>query len=438
MAGRPSTSIDFNTFINLSKERDENFNLLTFNDIADRLGVNIQVLRRWRKKNMDAIQDNITFKPIHKDDDEKVISIIRPILEENQLWGHVMLLSKINAEGYTVGRDRLKRIIKEIDPEGSEIRKRTKLKRREYVSKGFGYMWHIDTDHKLGNKSFGFVIASAIDGSTRFCPYINIATDNSAGTNLIAFKKGVEAYGLPSRVRADRGGEGVKIARYMLRRRGLNRGSYITGRSIHNQRIERFNLDCNEKVLKPYQRLWDELNNNRIFDNSNNAHKFVLQYMLLSKLKKDIESFRLCWNLHKCRTEKYKSPNELRQARHLIFREPLDDDDSDVDNMSEEGDDDIEPHVKVTSVLNPLNEIGYEYFKHYCIPIQSHETDNNIKLERCEAAIQFMDYIINNGIPEDFDPDNLSNDDDDNSNNNHDNNNQYEFSDSSDSDSDSD
>jgi len=222
MAGRPKTDINIDEYIFLTQQLNDNNNYLSNIEIADRLGVSTKVLRRFRKENADNISGILGLRPIDKDNNQIAIDIIRPILEENDNWGHQMLMARVNVSGYSIGRDRLKRIVESIDPNGA-IKRRTKnIKRREYYSKGYGAMLHIDTNHKLGNKMFGFIVAIAVDGATRFCPYINVEVNNGASTSLKAFKEGVRLHGLPSRVRADRGGEGIKIARYMLRRRGLN------------------------------------------------------------------------------------------------------------------------------------------------------------------------------------------------------------------------
>lgn len=58
---------------------------------------------------------------------------------------------------------------------------------------------------------------------------------------LSAFQRGVLDFGLPAKVRSDKGGENVQVCSFMMNHplRGPDSNPFITGRSVHNQRIER-------------------------------------------------------------------------------------------------------------------------------------------------------------------------------------------------------
>lgn len=71
-------------------------------------------------------------------------------------------------------------------------------------------------------------------------PAYSCSDNNTSTTVLRHFISAAQEFGFPSRLRIDIGGENVKVAKLMFYARGVGRGSVLAGRSVHNQRIERF------------------------------------------------------------------------------------------------------------------------------------------------------------------------------------------------------
>ena len=84
----------------------------------------------------------------------------------------------------------------------------------------------------LLNHRWRIVIHGGIDGYSRIPVYLRASNNNRATTVLSCFTEAVNEYGLPSRVRSDKGGENVDVSAYMLShvQRGPGRGSMITGK----------------------------------------------------------------------------------------------------------------------------------------------------------------------------------------------------------------
>lgn len=98
-------------------------------------------------------------------------------------------------------------ILKEVDPEGCQLSKAHRLKRRTYHCLGPNYTWHIDGYDKL--KPFGFPIHGAIDGFSRKILWLEVTrSNNSPHNNATYFLSTVnELKGCPRQLITDLGTE---------------------------------------------------------------------------------------------------------------------------------------------------------------------------------------------------------------------------------------
>jgi hypothetical protein len=239
MAGRPNIRIDY------IKARDLLRSQLSLGKVASALKISTSTLRRLIVGHPDL------SPPAAQVSDEELRNIIRSLLLNRELFGtgEVIVSGHLRAIGVKVTRDRVRSVLRILDQENAIDRRPNRLVRRVYKVKGPNYLWHIDGFHKLIH--YGIVIHGCIDGFSRKLLYLGAANNNRAETPLQFFEGACRTFGVPSRCRADRGGENIRIGLFMVQQRGTDRSSIIYGPSTRNQRIERAWRDVSQQVIFP-------------------------------------------------------------------------------------------------------------------------------------------------------------------------------------------
>ena len=152
-------------------------------------------------------------------------------------------------------RDSIHRVVKGH----TEERTRRGFKRRNYNVKGPNRLWHIDMNHKL--IKLYLIIFGAINDFSRLPISLEYIDNDKAITILSCFLKGVNNYGMPSRVRFDKGKENVSVIYFMIEYLVAGRGNMITGRTTHTISVSiGFGVMCLRVLLHSITRFSHLLN----------------------------------------------------------------------------------------------------------------------------------------------------------------------------------
>jgi hypothetical protein len=116
------------------------------------------------------------------------------------LVGRVFLASFLLREGLFVSEVQLRRVVKQVNPEGLSHRTTHKsLKRREYNVVAPLKLVNIDGHHALDR--YGLITHGCIDGATRIVLYLLCADNNLPEMPLGAFVRVCYKYQVPECVR---------------------------------------------------------------------------------------------------------------------------------------------------------------------------------------------------------------------------------------------
>ncbi|KAL0961755.1 hypothetical protein UPYG_G00331290 [Umbra pygmaea] len=301
--GRPRISISTTNLTHLIELG------LPAQSIANLLGVSRATL--FRRMNENQLSVRALYSTCT---DEELDALVTEVKNSMPDAGYRMVRGTLLAQGHRVQWDRVCASMHRVDSVGvfSRMTNLRCISRRRYSVPYPKYLVHIDTNHKLIR--YNMVIFGGIDGYSRKIMYLQISDNNRSDTHLAFFREAVSTHGFPQRVRGDHSAENVGIAELMSSVPQTENNSFIAGKSVHNQRIERLWRDVFVGVTSIYHNILHTLEDSHLLDISNSCHLFSCHYVFLPRIQASLDVFSEGWDNHPIRTERNLTPNQLWQV----------------------------------------------------------------------------------------------------------------------------
>ena len=102
------------------------------------------------------------------------------------------------------------------------------------------------------------------------------------------------------------------MGRFMIHATGSNRGSIITGSSVHNQRIEGFWREVNRVIESRFLNIVLYLEINGPFNHDDEGHLYCLHAVYLPLINKAVQELSDQWNDHPVSSEMSYSPRQIQ------------------------------------------------------------------------------------------------------------------------------
>ena len=216
----------------------------------------------------------------------------------------------LEMEGLRIPRVIVQDLLREMDPDGTALRKRHRLKRRTYQNPGPNYAWHIDGYDKL--KHWGFPVHGAIDGFSRKILWLEVARSNNSPHKIASYYvRTVSDQGsCPVELITDLGTEnGLAASIQTFFRDNPDAHRYVA--SPRNQRIEGWWSFYSKSHCTWWRSFFNDLEFQGTVDTSSEMAMELLWYCFHGLLQAEFDAVKERWNTHRIR----KSGNDTVPGR---------------------------------------------------------------------------------------------------------------------------